>query len=315
MVRIVRARVEGTSVPLLLLLLDANVLIRLSSGCLIRVASCASDSLADVHLVLGHPATWADSVNRLQVFVIGCLIYLLLLLLIRRRHAEASSSAPVALGVAVRVQLLLAAGAGKMLDGVVDDALHHHGVDDEAEVAVATRLPTHADLGCPVGSIIKTSCRCSVKLLCLTYNPIVIRLSRLMVHLADYRDSLPGVLHLAAFPELLRRLLLGACLILRRRIARDVRAAVPAPQDILQLRLLFLQLLQMLLHLLLILERLESSQLALVLELLVFGWFWSSVRGLHHRLALHLLHLLLSDHDSLVRADPRHVDYVGLELA
>jgi len=73
-----------------------------------------------------------------------------------------------------------------------------------------------------------------------------------------------------------------------------------------------------LLHLLLILQRLKRRKLPLILlELLlvVFARLWCGVRRLHHHLPLHLLHLLLSNDDSFVSRNARHIDHVRLELA
>lgn len=56
----------------------------------------------------------------------------------------------------------------------------------------------------------------------------------------------------------------------RSLLTRNFGASITAPQHVLQLWLLLLQLLQMLLHLLLILEGLKRGQLSLILELLAF---------------------------------------------
>lgn len=121
-------------------------------------------------------------------------------------------------------------------------------------------------------------------------------------------SSLLGVLLRMILPEFLGSLLLG----LRHLVLRLV-APWATPQHVLELRLLFLQLLEVLLHLLLVLQGLEGRHLVRVWQLALVG-----LLRLHHHLLLwpHVvgLHLLLANHDAFVVVDAGHVHHLRLEF-
>lgn len=106
---------------------------------------------------------------------------------------------------------------------------------------------------------------------------------------------------------------LSGCRLRARLWLRASRAS--APQYILELRLLLLELLELLMHLLLILKSLEGGHLVCIWNLahnLV-------VTSLHKNLLGHLLHsvgvhLLLANHNPLAVVYSRHIDDLGLEL-
>ena len=86
------------------------------------------------------------------------------------------------------------------------------------------------------------------------------------------------------------------------------------PQNILELRLLLLQLLKLLVHLLLSLQSLESSHLTLILNpttyLIVCGHYLLGLISLH----VVSCHLFLTDNDSLIIAYARHIYNLSLEF-
>lgn len=216
-------------------------------------------------------------------------------LLVRHGHTQPPCARPVA-------PVILRCGR-HLLDGVLDDTLHGHRVDHEAEVHVALRARVHRHASI-VLLVMAHLLHIAASMLRLGDDPMLLRLSRWLL-----RILLPSVRR-RVLPELLRLLASLRCLALRLVAAR------PAPQHVLQLWLLLLQLLQLLLHLLLVLQRLEGRHLVRVRELALH---LGGLSGLQHHLLrlLHRMrcHLLLPNDYPLVVINAWHVYHLRLELA
>lgn len=266
--------------------------VRDDSAVVVLGYACCPDAMSDFQLSLQHLAGWATLLLLLLMVLLRAL-HSGMHFLVGHRHTQPASSGsivtPVILGL-VR----------HLFQGVLDYSLHGHGVDHEAEVDVALHACGPVRVHPSVPSII-----------------LVVRLkSHLMIWASMLRlcdesirlSSLLSVLLWIVLAEFLRALLLDL-----RHLVLWLVAARPTPQHVFQLWLLLLQLLEVLLHLLLVLQGLESGHLVRIWKLALRRL----LRLQHHLLLLpHVvrLHLLLPDYDAFVVVDARHVHYLGLEF-
>lgn len=113
---ILRAAIKGSSVAVLR-----------DNGAVVLGHSSGSEALPNLQLCLQRFASMSGH-HLLWVFFHA--LHGGVHLLIGYRHAQAACSAPV-------VSAVVLGGVRNLLDGVLDDSLHGHGVDHEAEVDVA----------------------------------------------------------------------------------------------------------------------------------------------------------------------------------